>query len=151
MKRQAQATEPADLHADPVVAPPEILPRPRIRHHFLDAHGREITDPRPMAPPVGYIKQPSIFELVRDQVQRELRLHAGDRDFETFEENEDFDIPDDPIDPHSQWENDFDPPMSEVRQALEDNRKAAEAGKQPAEPAEPARPAVPPTPAPSTT
>lgn len=90
---------------------------PQRRYH--DALGREIPDPMPMAPPVGYKKPPSMVELVRDMVRSErLRQEAEAAEQETFEESEDFDIGDD-YDPHSPWENDFDPPLSELRHEVE--------------------------------
>lgn len=101
----------------------DLARRVRIRDTFLNEAGQEIPDPRPLAPPVGYIRQPSMFELVRDQVSRQLALNAGDREFESFEDNEDFDIPDDPADPTSPWENDFDPPWSEVSAAIAADRE----------------------------
>lgn len=125
--------------------------RRRIRDEFINDLGQEMPDPRPMSPPVGYIKQPSIFDLVRDQVARAHLLHAQDREFETFEDNDDFDIPDDPADPTSPWENDFDPPWSEVRSAIEADRakKAADAANSiiPATPTSPpeTKPTVPTT------
>ena len=81
----------------------------------LDEHGREIPDPVPLAPPVGYRRQPSLVELVRDMVRSEgLRQAAMAEDKDDFETFDNFDIPDDPSDPHSPWENDFDPPISEL-------------------------------------
>lgn len=124
--------------------PPERL---RIRNQFIDPLGREIPDPRPMAPPVGYQRQPSIFDLVRDQVARANLLHAQDREFETFEDNEDFDIPDDPTDPSSPWENDFDPPWSEVQAAIAADRAAKAPKPAPDDPARPPEP-KPPSPQP---
>lgn len=124
--------------------------RYRIRDVFLDDLGREIPDPRPLQPPVGYKKQPSMFEVVREAVSREVALYALNREPESFEEAEDFDIPDDPLDPHSPWENEFDPPWSEVRQAIEEDRKrkAEVEAQPPKEPPEAARPPSPKPPSP---
>lgn len=132
------------VHQDPITG--EITEhdpgrRYRIRDYFLDDLGREIPDPRPLQPPIGYKKQPSLFELVREATAREVALYAANREPETFEESDDFDIDDD-IDPHSPWENDFDPPWSEVKQAIEASRKAAT--ESPPDP----KPTVPPGPAP---
>lgn len=143
-----KACEPEEKvveHTDPItgeIADIVTPPRVRARDIFLDDLGREIPDPRPMQPPIGYKKQPSMFELIREATAREVALYAAGREPETFEEADDFDIDDD-VDPHSQWENDFDPPWSEVRQAIEDNRRqAAESPPQP-------KPTVPPGPAPT--
>lgn len=117
-------------HMDPITGELETLvpeARRRIRDIFIDDLGREIPDPRPMAPPVGYTKAPSMIEIVRQQIQREMALYASDREPESLEESDDFDIPDDPADPNTPWENDFDPPWSEVRQAIEEDRAARSA------------------------
>lgn len=64
----------------------------------------------PIAPPLGYIKQPSITERIRDMVRSEhLRREAESAGAETFEEANDFDILDDPVDPHTPYEAVFDP------------------------------------------
>lgn len=82
----------------------------------LTPDGRELLDPTPMAPPVGYKRQPSLSEQIREMVRSE-RL-AADLDglgFETLEEADDFDVGDD-FDPSSPYEEVFDPtPISELR------------------------------------
>jgi len=76
----------------------------------LDANGHEVLDPRPMAPPVGYVRQPSMVEHVRNLVRSEyLRLAAESSDADSFEEADDFDIGDD-MDPTTPYEAVFDPP-----------------------------------------
>lgn len=132
-------------HTDPLTG--EVTdhvpsPRYRLRDYFLDDLGREIPDPRPMQPPVGYKKQPSMFELIREATAREVALYAAGREPETFEEADDFDVDDD-VDPHSPWENDFDPPWSEVKQAIQAERDRV-AAQSPPEP----KPTVPPGPTP---
>jgi len=114
-------------HCDPITGEVVSIPVPhrvRLRDVFIDDLGREIPDPRPMQPPVGYKKQPSMFEMIREATKREVALYAANREPESFEESDDFDIDDD-VDPSSPWENDFDPPWSEVRQAIEQNRRKA--------------------------
>lgn len=74
-----------------------------------DEFGREVPSPVPMAPPLGYRKQPTITERIRDMVRSEnLRLEAARAGYETFEEGDDFDIGDD-YDPRSPYELQFDP------------------------------------------
>lgn len=83
--------------------------------------GREVIDPTPMAPPVGYKRQPSMVQLIREMVRSE-RL-AADLDaagYETFEEAEDFDVGDD-FEPNSPYENEFDPPLKTI---LADGKRA---------------------------
>lgn len=73
--------------------------------------GKELLDPVPIAPPIGWHKQPSMFDQVRDMVRSEhLKMYALAQGAETFEEASDFDVADD-IYPASQYEdaNDFEP------------------------------------------
>lgn len=66
-------------------------------------------DATPIAPPLGYIKQPSITERIRDMVRSEhLRRAAEAAGAESFEEANDFDVGDD-FDPQSPYEDEFDP------------------------------------------
>lgn len=90
--------------------------------------GSEVLDPTPMAPPIGYVKQPSMVEIVRNMVRSEkLALAAAEAGMETFEESEDFDVGDEAEDLLSGFENEFDPPISEVREAVEQARREREA------------------------
>lgn len=80
--------------------------------------GHAIMDSVPLAPPIGYKEQPSMIELVRNMIRGErLRQEAMQAGFETMEEADDFDIEDDPEPLYSGYENDLDPPMSELMQA----------------------------------
>lgn len=98
----------------------------------LDDAGREILDDTPMAPPVGLSRTPPMWEVIRDMVRSErLAQAASESGHETFEEADDFDIPDDPGDPYTPWENDFDPSAKELHEALAQDKaakKAAEGG-----------------------
>lgn len=86
--------------------------------------GQELPDPTPMAPPVGYNKQPSLSERIRDMVRSEHLRHAAETaGAETFEEADDFDVGDE-YDPHSPWENDFDVPVTELRRREQATRDA---------------------------
>lgn len=81
-----------------------------------DELGREVLDGTPMAPPVGYKRQPSMVEHIRALVRSEqLAAAVAAQGFETFEEADDFDIMDDndPM-PSSPHENEFDPPVKEL-------------------------------------
>lgn len=76
----------------------------------------------PVAPPVGLHKAPSMFDILveqRAQMRKEFSLYARSQGLETMEEAEDFDIPDDPVDPKTPWEDVYDIPLSEdvVRRA----------------------------------
>lgn len=76
----------------------------------LNMDGGEVLDGTPVAPPVGYKKQPSMMENIRNMIRSEqLRQAAAAQGFETPEEADDFDIGDD-FDPTSPYEHNFDPP-----------------------------------------
>lgn len=73
--------------------------------------GKEVPSDVPMAPPIGYVKQPSMVEHIRAMVQSEMvRQRAMASGLETFEEADDFDVADD-LEPLSGYENDeqFEP------------------------------------------
>lgn len=77
----------------------------------LDANGYEILSSTPMSPPVGFVQQPSMMEMVRNMIRSEkLRQEAAAAGAESFEEADDFDVGDD-FDPHSPYEVEFDPPV----------------------------------------
>lgn len=70
----------------------------------IDSLGREVGNPVPIAPPLGYKKQPSLSDQIRDMVRSEhLRQAAENAGMETFDEAEDFDVGDD-VDPDSPYE-----------------------------------------------
>lgn len=99
----------------------------------IDDQGREVLDPTPMSPPLGYQRQPSLSEQIRDMVRSEkLRLELEGTGAETFEEADDFEVGDD-YDPTTPYENDFDPPISEMvregEKALQERLKAEQATK----------------------
>lgn len=75
----------------------------------LDALGRELPDPTPIAPPVGYQRQKPLHELIREMVRSEkLAQEAAELDAGSFDDEDDFDVDDD-YDPSSPWEENFDP------------------------------------------
>lgn len=76
--------------------------------------GDELPDPTPMAPPIGYKKQPSMVEHIRTMIRSErLRQEAEAAGAESFDEADDFDVEDDDF-PPSPYEFDhlFEPPTS---------------------------------------
>lgn len=80
----------------------------------LDSRGRELLDGRPMEPPVGYVKRPSLTEQIRAMVREHAFQQALEANgVETFEEAEDFDIGDD-YDPSSPYEEYFEPTPNEA-------------------------------------
>lgn len=89
-----------------------------LRHRLLDTKRREKPDPLPMQPPIGYKKTPSLSEQIRDMIRSEkLAQDLAAQGVETFEEADDFDIPDDPVDPSTPYEADFE---GDARQAVLD-------------------------------
>lgn len=74
-----------------------------------DTEGREVMDPKPIAPPIGYKKAPSISDTIRNMIRSErLKQEAEAQGYETFEEADDFDVGDD-YDPKSPYEEVFEP------------------------------------------
>lgn len=117
----------------------------------LTPWGAEIPDPVPIAPPVGYRRQPTMVEHIRNMVRSErLRQEAEAAGMESFEESEDFEIDGEDADPASPWENEFDPPVNELREAVEaDKAKRTAKPKPPSSPSPEGSPE--PSPAPSET
>ena len=69
--------------------------RKHPKHKPFDEAGNFLPDPQPIAPPIGYVQEESMFDRVRNLVRRELSQVAASQDFETFEESDDFDVDDD--------------------------------------------------------
>lgn len=81
-----------------------------VRAKVLDKSGREKVDGKPMEPPIGYTRTPSLAEQIKQMVRGErLAQEAAAMGAETFEEADDFNI-DEEFDPESPYEADFDPP-----------------------------------------
>jgi len=77
-------------------------------------------DPRPVAPPVGYEKQPSMIDVIRQQVAQASKM-AEEEGFETVEEANDFDCPDDPFptSPYEFTEDEIEVPPSVAKERLQ--------------------------------
>lgn len=118
---------------------------PETGEFLQDELGFELPDPTPVAPPLGYVKQPSMFDIIRAQVQQQLSAIALAEGKESWEDAEDFDVGDD-FDPISPHEGAWDLSVEEIKQALNDARRRKVAMTEP-DPAPP--PAVPPAPAPA--
>lgn len=86
--------------------------------------GHPKEDATPIAPPVGYRRQPSMFELMREMVRGERVAEAARQaGKETFEESEDFDCGDEDGELlTSGFENDFDPPLADVAKIVSAER-----------------------------
>lgn len=74
----------------------------------LNKDGSEIPNPIPMDPPIGYKKQPTMFEVMRNMIREEKIKNALEAEgYETPEESDDFDVGDE-YEPTSPYEHDFD-------------------------------------------
>lgn len=72
--------------------------------------GSEVPDPRPMALPVGFERPESVQDMIRRLVRdQSLQADLEASGVETFEDADDFDVPDDMVPPFSPHEEDFDP------------------------------------------
>lgn len=99
----------------------------------LDENGHELVNPIPVAPPVGWKKQPSMVDYIREIVRGErLKAMAEEAGADTFEEADDFEVGDD-YDPRSPYEEYFDPtPMEELvarAKKANDDLEAAQAAR----------------------
>ncbi len=107
-------------------------------------NNREHPCPIPLAPPLGFIRQPSITEQIRDMVRSETLKNAAELSGHgSFEDEDDFDVGDD-YDPRSPYENEFDPSISELTEA----GTAAQTEREEAGPSQKAGPAPAPDPEP---
>lgn len=93
-----------------------------------DSEGREIPDPVPMAPPLGYNRPLSMFDHQRNMVRAEherLRMLELDELRETPDQANDFEIDEDIENTASLYEEKFDPVSFEVRSRLRQAEFAA--------------------------
>lgn len=98
--------------------------------------GKEYPDPVPMAPPVGFVAPEDLMSMIKRMVRNEQLMAIADKEgFDTFEEAEDFEIEDDPLDPLTPYEEVFLPrpsPVNDVKLAEGDKvEKAAVASPPP--------------------
>lgn len=71
--------------------------------------GEEVLDTTPVNIPVRFKIPIPLNERIKQMVRQEASQLAQQNGQETFEEADDFDIPDDNPDPTTPWEEDFDP------------------------------------------
>lgn len=94
---------------------------------YIDELGREINDPNPMEVPL-LLNQPKTLQ----QIVRELFKNEADRQsiegYETFEEADDFFIEDDPPDPSTPYERDFEGTWEEIDKGLKEMDKNQNTG-----------------------
>lgn len=122
---------------------PELIKfDPETGVQITDGFGREIPDPVPLEPPLGFVEAPSMFDIVQQQVRRELNRIAEVQGVESLEDAFDFDIPDDPMDAQTQYEHDLDLDKDALKHFLEplEPSPPPPATTPPAPPAEPSSP-----------
>lgn len=85
------------------------------KHNRFSEDNKEILNPTPMQPPLGYKPSLSLVEQIRQQIRQFKQL--DDTDPETEEEADDFEIDEDPVMP-SRWENDTIPSIKESRATM---------------------------------
>lgn len=61
----------------------------------LNDKGQLVPDPVPMEPPIGYKSQPSMIDIIRDQVMK-VSQDAARQGYESEEQADDFDVGDEP-------------------------------------------------------
>lgn len=72
--------------------------------------GEEIPDPNPVAVPVDFVRPVPLGERIRQLVRSEtLARELAAAGIETFDEADDFDVPDDIGERESPYEDNFDP------------------------------------------
>lgn len=86
-------------------------PAPKLLSGY-NSRGEEIPDSRPVAVHVGFERPVPLGERIRRLVANEvLNRELGGLGVETFEEADDFDVAEDPVDPKTPYEDDFEPGM----------------------------------------
>jgi len=86
------------------------MKRTNLKHNEF---GLEIVSPKPMQPPLGYKRAPSLSEQIRQQVLAH-KLEMLEHLEETEEEADDFEVEDD-FEPASPHENEHMPTVKELR------------------------------------
>lgn len=76
---------------------------PKDGSAVLTPDGREIVNPMPIAPPIGYTAERSVMEMIEDALKRRMAQLDGDEEIETIEEADDFGDDDEPA-PWSPYE-----------------------------------------------
>lgn len=77
----------------------------------LDENGHEKLDNTPVELPLGFQHPETLEDRIKRLVRTSVSAQAQTDGEETFEEADDFDIPDDDSDPVTPYELDFDPAL----------------------------------------
>lgn len=86
---------------------------------MYNANGEEVLDQTPVNVPIKWKAPLPLNERIKQMVRQEASQWAQQQGNETFEDADDFNVPDDPPDPSTPWEEDFDPqvPFVATREA----------------------------------
>lgn len=134
----------------------DLLPKTRVITdddgeiiNEISPDGLESPDPTPLDPPLGYNRTPSLADQIREMIRSEkLAMEAHEAGFDSFEEDDDFDIADGDFDPRTPYENNFDPSIKDIHEAVAEHA-SQEQSKEKSKPAKPAPVTEPAQPAPS--
>ena len=125
-ERVGQALKRVIVRKPPRLTPEEYLIK--LSNKGLNVDGSIVGDPVPIEPPIGYERQPSMMELVRDMVRSE-KFKEGLGENESFEEADDFDVGDEPDLLRSPHEFENQPSIAELaeegRKSLEEKERLA--------------------------
>lgn len=83
--------------------------------------GEEILDQTPVAMPVGFKRPVPLNQRIQEMARAEISRMAAEMGDESFDEADDFNIDD--FDPHSPWEEDFDPDVKFIGAREEEIRR----------------------------
>lgn len=86
---------------------PEPVLSGRVKASLND-DGSEKLDPTPIAIPVELRRPESMDQRIAKILAHSLAVAKAGQEIDSFADADDFDIPDDPIDPSTPWEEDFD-------------------------------------------
>lgn len=67
---------------------------PGVGRAILTPDGREILNPMPVAPPIGYVSEPSMMDRLNEMLAARMRQVAEADQIESIDEVDDFDVPD---------------------------------------------------------
>lgn len=76
---------------------------PGLGQAVLLDDGREVLNPVPMEPPVGFKEEPSMMQMMEAMIKRHLAGLNGEDELDSVEDAIDFDVPDD-VDPTSPYD-----------------------------------------------
>lgn len=109
---------------------------PGVGHAVLMHDGREVLNPTPIAPPVGFVEGPSLLEQFEEKMAARFRMLQEDQEIDTLEEFEDFDVPEDqePDSPYTVVMHDEFPSVPPADPAPADLVPASPADPAPADP-----------------